>query len=196
MGLGAADGAHNPTDRSDPIVVTPSKKGETEEADLVKERDCELPSGGRPKEDIADGEVMGRLGERVPQLVPRKSDGGTPVEEVFTGEFAAEADWAVTELTLLEENGRLAAPMGPGTGGGEAGEAAVANAGHAAGDEGPSVAGNARGRGASRAPRDARMVLAGSDPGGTHSQSTADAAVLGEIDTVSRRPSCDSTRDA
>ena len=130
------------------------------------------------------------------QLVPRKRDGGTAMEEVFTGEFAAKAKRAVTELALLKENSRLTVPMGPGTGSGQAGEAVVADAGHAAGDEGPAVAGNARGRGASRAPRDARMVLAGSDPGGTHSQSTADAAMLGEIDTVSRRPSCDSTRDA
>ena len=71
VGLGAADGAHNPPNGGDPIVVTPSKEGETKKADLVKQRDCELPSGGRPKEDIADGEVMGRIGKSVPQLVPR-----------------------------------------------------------------------------------------------------------------------------
>ena len=130
------------------------------------------------------------------QLVPRKRDGGTPMEEVFTGEFAAKAKRAVTELALLKENSRLAVPMGPGTGSGQAGEAVVADAGHAAGDEGPAVAGNARGRGASRAPRDARMVLTGSDPGGTHSRITAGAASLGEIGTVSRGPSCDTTRDA
>ena len=129
---------------------------------------------------------MGRIGKGVPQLMPRKRDSGTPMKEMFAGEFAAKAQRAVAELALLKKDSRLAVPRGPGTVSSKAGETAAADVGHAASDEGPAVAGNARGRDARWAPRDAWVVLAGSDPGGTDSMSAADATVLGKVDAVGR----------
>ena len=108
------------------------------------------------------------------------------MKKMLAGEFAAKAQRAVAELALLKEDSWLAVPQGPGAFSSKAGEAAIADVGHAASDKGPAVAGGACGRGACCAPRDAWMVLTGSDPGGTDVMGAACATVLGKVGAVGR----------
>ena len=89
----------------------------------------------------------------------------------------------MAELALLEEDGWLAVPPGPGAFCSKAGETAIANIGHAASDQGPAVAGGACSGGTCCAPRDAGMVLTGSDPGG---RDITDAAYAAETSRVAR----------
>ena len=78
-GLCAADGADDPTDRGDPLVVASSKEREAKKADLVQQGDSELPGSSALEKSLTDREVRRRLGRSASELVPCECDGRAPV---------------------------------------------------------------------------------------------------------------------
>ena len=194
-GLRAANSADDPSDRGDPLVVASSKEREAEKADLVQQGDRELPATRVLEKSLTDREVRVRIGKSAPKLVPSKRDGRAPVKQMLTGKLATETQRAMAKLALLQEDGGLAMAPRLGTFCGKAGKAAFADIGHVIGDGGPAVAADASGGSACFAPRDTRMLLTGSDPGGKDIATAACAALLGKVGAVDR-PSGDSAGDA